>query len=128
MRLAGWLHRQGIGEGAVVALVMKNSPAFLELTFAVSHLGAVLLPVNYRLAAAEIVYIADHAGAAMVLVDEELASLAAKVTVPVVTVTAAMQADSRVLAGRDAEPVRSEEHTSELQSLMRISSAVFCLT
>src|SRR3546814_9773104 len=25
------------------------------------------------------------------------------------------------------EPVRSEEHTSELQSLMRISYAVFCL-
>src|SRR3546814_7700663 len=86
MRLAGWLHRQGIGEGAVVALVMKNSPAFLELTFAVSHLGAVLLPVKYRLAAAEIVYLADHAGAAMVLVDEELASLAAKVTVPVVKI------------------------------------------
>src|SRR3546814_4999838 len=30
--------------------------------------------------------------------------------------------------GRDAETgVRSEEHTSELQSLMRISYAVFCL-
>src|SRR3546814_2905848 len=27
-----------------------------------------------------------------------------------------------------AVPVRSEEHTSELQSLMRISYAVFCLT
>src|SRR3546814_1217351 len=27
----------------------------------------------------------------------------------------------------DAGPVRSEEHTSELQSLMRISYAVFCL-
>src|SRR3546814_9045908 len=26
-----------------------------------------------------------------------------------------------------AHPARSEEHTSELQSLMRISSAVFCL-
>src|SRR3546814_9248332 len=26
-----------------------------------------------------------------------------------------------------ASPVRSEEHTSELQSLMRISYAVFCL-
>src|SRR3546814_6229939 len=25
------------------------------------------------------------------------------------------------------EPIRSEEHTSELQSIMRISSAVFCL-
>src|SRR3546814_6359295 len=31
-------------------------------------------------------------------------------------------------AGRGAEPLlRSEEHTSELQSLMRISYAVFCL-
>src|SRR3546814_1894655 len=29
---------------------------------------------------------------------------------------------------RFAGPVRSEEHTSELQSLMRISYAVFCLT
>src|SRR3546814_3994530 len=29
---------------------------------------------------------------------------------------------------RPADPVRSEEHTSELQSLMRISYAVFCLT
>src|SRR3546814_1587948 len=29
--------------------------------------------------------------------------------------------------GSDDDPVRSEEHTSELQSLMRISSAVFCL-
>src|SRR3546814_1892249 len=27
----------------------------------------------------------------------------------------------------NSEPVRSEEHTSELQSLMRISYAVFCL-
>src|SRR3546814_2806113 len=30
-------------------------------------------------------------------------------------------------AGGDAQPRRSEEHTSELQSLMRISYAVFCL-
>src|SRR3546814_2273751 len=29
--------------------------------------------------------------------------------------------------GHEVAPVRSEEHTSELQSLMRISSAVFCL-
>src|SRR3546814_9223688 len=27
---------------------------------------------------------------------------------------------------RDRQPVRSEEHTSELQSLMRLSYAVFC--
>src|SRR3546814_20279000 len=31
------------------------------------------------------------------------------------------------VVGRPAERIRSEEHTSELQSLMRISYAVFCL-
>src|SRR3546814_9680862 len=35
--------------------------------------------------------------------------------------------EARDLIPRPAEPDRSEEHTSELQSLMRISYAVFCL-
>src|SRR3546814_3655608 len=34
---------------------------------------------------------------------------------------------SRLLSGKYDELGRSEEHTSELQSLMRISYAVFCL-
>src|SRR3546814_6930534 len=36
-------------------------------------------------------------------------------------------AGSKALQSFDADPARSEEHTSELQSLMRISYAVFCL-
>src|SRR3546814_5668730 len=38
-------------------------------------------------------------------------------------------ADARAAGVKSAKPVytRSEEHTSELQSLMRISYAVFCL-
>src|SRR3546814_1627503 len=35
--------------------------------------------------------------------------------------------DGNVITSRKPDDVRSEEHTSELQSLMRISSAVFCL-
>ena len=42
LRVAAALRARGVGEGDVVALLMKNSPAFLELTFATSHLGAVL--------------------------------------------------------------------------------------
>src|SRR3546814_2649645 len=42
--------------------------------------------------------------------------------------TAAMvDPDNRAAEKRLTGDVRSEEHTSELQSLMRISSAVFCL-
>src|SRR5262245_35454734 len=64
---AGWLAARGIGPGDVVALLMKNSPAFLELTFAISHLGAVSLPLNYRLAAEEVDYFIDNAGARLLL-------------------------------------------------------------
>ena len=75
-RLGGWLVRQGVGTGDVVAVLMKNSAAFLEIAFATSHVGAVLLPVNYRLSAEEVTYIARDAGARLLLVDDDLLSRA----------------------------------------------------
>src|SRR3546814_4347812 len=41
--------------------------------------------------------------------------------------TAAQRGLSVIIAGAGGAAARSEEHTSELQSLMRISYAVFCL-
>lgn len=58
-RLGDWLQDAGVKADGVVALVMKNSPAFLEIAFAVSHLGGIFLPVNYRLSSAEVSYIAQ---------------------------------------------------------------------
>src|SRR3546814_9205668 len=43
------------------------------------------------------------------------------------TPRAAKAEAKRLRRHTDQQPVRSEEHTSELQSLMRISYAVFCL-
>ena len=57
-KMGGWLRSQGIGEDDVVAVLMKNSTAFLELPFATSHIGAVFLPINYRLSRDEVG--ADH--------------------------------------------------------------------
>lgn len=71
-RLAGLLAARGIGRGAPVGLLMKNSAAFIEIALATSHAGAVLLPINFRLAAAEVAYILEHAGAKLLFVDEEL--------------------------------------------------------
>lgn len=73
---AGALAARGVGEGDIVALLMKNSAAFIELSLAVSHLGAVLLPINYRLGVEEVAYIVGHAGVKLLLVDEELRALA----------------------------------------------------
>ena len=92
------LHEEGIRPGDVVALLMKNSAAFVELALAVSRQGAVLLPINYRLGVDEVAYILDHGQARLLFVDEECAALASGFSVAR-TVTAEAQADSRVLSG-----------------------------
>src|SRR6185436_11493737 len=76
-KVAGWLASRGIGPGDVVAVLMKNSTAFLELAFATSHLGAVFLPINYRLSSDEVGYIVGNSGAKILIADEELSAIAA---------------------------------------------------
>jgi fatty-acyl-CoA synthase len=100
---AGWLAELGIGPADVVALLMKNSPAFLELTMATSHLGAVSLPINYRLAADEVGYILDNAGARLLLWDEELLA-AAPGFLRVVAVDTTAQRNSTRLASPSQSP------------------------
>ena len=102
-KVAGWLASRGIGRGDVVAVLMKNSAAFLELVFAASHIGAVFLPINFRLSADEVGYIVGNAGARLLIADEELASLAAG-GAPVVLLDHAAQASITNMAA-DAVPV-----------------------
>src|SRR5260370_17933081 len=95
--VGGWLASQGIGAGDVVAVLMKNSAAFLELVFAASHIGAVFLPINYRLSADEVGYIVDNSGARILIADEEFESNAAG-GVPVVLLYQAAQSSATRLA------------------------------
>jgi len=74
--LAGGLHDHGVGEGDVVALLSYNCTEFLETIFAANHLGAIAMPINWRLAAAEVRYILQHSGARVLVCDAELAPLA----------------------------------------------------
>jgi len=75
-RTAGGLARLGLGRGDVVAILLYNCPEFLEAMFAVARLGAIFMPLNWRLAGEEIAYIAGHAGARLVVSEPELAGLA----------------------------------------------------
>ncbi|MBP0444477.1 AMP-binding protein [Roseomonas sp. SSH11] len=53
--------RYGVGKGDRVAVLASNHPAYLILLYACARLGAILLPLNWRLAAAELGYILGHA-------------------------------------------------------------------
>jgi acyl-CoA synthetase (AMP-forming)/AMP-acid ligase II len=69
---AAGLDRLGIGPGERVAVVSHNSARLLTSFFGVCGWGRILVPVNFRLAPAEVGYILDHSGASVLLVDPEL--------------------------------------------------------
>lgn len=74
--LAAGLRDRGVGAGDVVGLLAYNCIEFLETIFAVNHLGAIAMPINWRLAAPEVRYILEHADARALVADADLASLA----------------------------------------------------
>ena len=61
----------GVGFGDRVAFVEKNGVEFFEVTYGLAKLGAVVVPVNWRLAPPEMLQIIDDAGAAVVVVGSE---------------------------------------------------------
>jgi fatty-acyl-CoA synthase len=73
---AGGLAGHGVGPGDVVAILSYNRPEFLEALFAANHLGAIAMPINWRLAAPEVRYILDHSGARALVCDDALLPLA----------------------------------------------------
>ena len=66
--LAGALRRLGLNKGDRVAILDGNSHRYLESYYAAAQTGIVLLPLNARLAPAELVYILNDAGARALLV------------------------------------------------------------
>jgi acyl-CoA synthetase (AMP-forming)/AMP-acid ligase II len=74
--LAGGLSERGIGRDDVVALLSYNCPEFLETIFAANYLGAIAMPINWRLAAPEVRYILEHSGARALMCDGALLDLA----------------------------------------------------
>jgi acyl-CoA synthetase (AMP-forming)/AMP-acid ligase II len=78
--LAAGLGERGVGRGDVVGLLSYNCTEFLEVIFAANHLGAIAMPINWRLAAPEVRYILDHSEARALVCDGELVELAAEAT------------------------------------------------
>ena len=60
-RLAQALLAAGVGEGSRVAYIDRSAPEVIELLFAASKIGAVVVPLNWRLAAPELRVILEDA-------------------------------------------------------------------
>jgi len=74
-RLANALLGLGLQRGDRVCILSPNSHFFFESFYATSQVGLILVPLNYRLAAADHEYILNHAGVKAVLVDWEYTAI-----------------------------------------------------
>jgi fatty-acyl-CoA synthase len=65
------MQRLGVAAGDRVVYIAPNTHAQLESFYAVPQIGAVLVPVNYRLTADDFAYIIRHSGASVVCAHED---------------------------------------------------------
>lgn len=76
-RLAAFLAGKGVGAGARVALMLRNSPLSLALLFAIAKAHAVWVPVNTASVGDNLAYILAHSEPALILAEDDLVETAA---------------------------------------------------
>jgi long-chain acyl-CoA synthetase len=113
-RLAHGLLDLGVKKGEKVALMMKNTDYFPLSYFAAAKIGAVLVPMNFRLAVSEVSYILNQSDSVIVIADEEFDDLVEKAIQGISAIRQVITAPrSRaaghlsfgdVLSGRESEP------------------------
>src|SRR5262249_48797200 len=69
--------RLGVARGDRVAILAANHPDYLVLLYACARLGAMLVPLNYRLAIAEQIFILCDASAKVVVIEQSFANVIA---------------------------------------------------
>jgi fatty-acyl-CoA synthase len=79
--VAAGLQLRGVAAGDVVGLLSYNNIDFLTTLFAANRLGATVMPLNWRLAAAELRYILEHSRARALVCDEGCLRLATEAAV-----------------------------------------------
>ena len=69
------LAQLGVGKGDRVATICPNTHQHLEQFYAIPQLGAVIVPMNYRLTADDFVYMATHSAAKAICVHSDYLDL-----------------------------------------------------
>lgn len=78
-RLAGALSRRGVAAGDRVLILMLNRTEFIESFLAANRLGAIAVPVNFRMTPPEIAYLVGDCAARVVVTETVLAPVATAV-------------------------------------------------
>jgi O-succinylbenzoate-CoA ligase len=77
-RVANALRARGVAAGDRVALLLMNGVEYLETYFALAKLGAVMVPLNWRLVPDELAFILRDSGATLLVYDAEFDAVVAE--------------------------------------------------
>ncbi len=75
--LAAALQQRGVGRGDRIAYLGDNHPSFVETLFACARSAAIMVPLNTRLAPAELAYMLEDAGVRLLISTDRLGTSAA---------------------------------------------------
>ncbi|HEX6959599.1 MAG TPA: long-chain fatty acid--CoA ligase [Ferrovibrio sp.] len=107
---AGLIAAGQLQPGDRVALLLKNSPEYWELLFAIWHAGLAAVPINAKLHAREVAWILDNSQARLAVVSAALAEDLLPLTKEIASLQRVMIAQERDFARLyDAEPMPMAE-------------------
>jgi fatty-acyl-CoA synthase len=75
-QIAATFSSLGVSVGGRVGILMANRTEYIEALGGIMRLGAIAVPLNFRLVAAEVAHLLHDSGATLLLVDEERAAVA----------------------------------------------------
>ena len=115
-RLANWIRALGVQKGDRVSILAQNGVVYVDLLYGLAKIGAILAPLNWRLTARELTYIANDCEPRVLVCGPEFVDLLAEMR-PEIEVAheigvqgaqfeGALDYDEGLAAASDAEPER----------------------
>ena len=110
--LANWLQKAGVGKGDRVAILSQNCAEFFELEFACAKIGAIELPLNWRLTKPELEYILNDSTPKVLIYDHSFSEISAELTKDC-NVSASLELEKENLDSQYESALKESNHTYE---------------
>jgi fatty-acyl-CoA synthase len=114
----------GIGAGARVAFLGKESEYYYQIAFACAKIRAVLVPINWRLTSSEVDHILRDSGAELIFVEQQYLPVVQRVRADLPWLRAVVTVDSADSRGRGLAAWQEAEDDRDLPLTARSDDAV----
>jgi fatty-acyl-CoA synthase len=111
-QLANALRARGVGHGDRVVVLAYNSLEYVETYFATARLGAICVPINFRLVAGEVAYVLQDSGAVAAIVQGPLAPVFGEAREIAGTVMSCLVYDGTLAGAEDYEAALAHESST----------------